>query len=151
MFTFQIFTVFLIGLIFGSFANVCIARLPKDKTIIFGRSNCPKCKKKISWYDNIPLISFILLKGKCRQCNKKISINYFFVELITGIFFITIFLYTGNYFDFILINLILILFLIIFFIDLKHFIIPDILNFSLIFLGLLKNFIPTKNNIVDAK
>ena len=101
--------------------------------------------KKISWYDNIPLISFILLKGKCRQCNKKISINYFFVELITGIFFILIYLYTSNYFDFILINLILILFLIIFFIDLKHFIIPDILNFSLIFLGLLKNFIPTKN------
>ena len=145
MFTFEIFTVFIIGLIFGSFANVCIARLPKDKTIIFGRSNCPKCKKKISWYDNIPLISFILLKGKCRQCNKKISINYFFVELITGIFFILIYLYTNNYFDFVLINLILILFLIIFFIDLKHFIIPDILNFSLIFLGLLKNFFPTKN------
>ena len=145
MFTFEIFAVFFIGLIFGSFANVCIARLPKSKTIIFGRSNCPKCKKKIFWYDNIPLISFILLKGKCRQCNKKISINYFFVELITGIFFITIFLYTHNYFDFVLINLILILFLIIFFIDLKHFIIPDILNFSLIFLGLLKNFIPTKN------
>ena len=102
-------------------------------------------KKKISWYDNIPLISFILLKGKCRQCNKKISINYFFVELITGIFFILIYLYTNNYFDFVLINLILILFLIIFFIDLKFFIIPDILNFSLIFLGLLKNFIPTKN------
>ena len=144
MFTFEIFTVFLIGLIFGSFVNVCIARLPKDKTI-FGRSNCPKCKKKISWYDNIPLISFILLRGKCRQCNKKISVNYFFVELITGIFFILTYLYTNNYFDFIFINLILILFLIIFFIDLKHFIIPDILNFSLIFLGLSKNFIPTKN------
>ena len=93
LFTFQIFTVFLIGLIFGSFANVCITRLPKDKTIIFGRSNCPKCKKKISWYDNIPLISFILLKGKCRQCNKKISINYFFVELIIGIFLL-LFFYT---------------------------------------------------------
>ena len=110
MFTFEIFTVFFIGLIFGSFANVCIARLPKDKTVIFGRSNCPKCKNKISWFDNIPLISFILLKGKCRRCNKKISINYFFVELITGIFFITIFLYSSNYFDFVLINLILILF-----------------------------------------
>ena len=142
MFTFQIFTVFLIGLIFGSFANVCIARLPKDKTIIFGRSNCPKCKKKISWYDNIPLFSFILLGGKCRQCNKKISINYFFVELITGIFFVTIFLYTSNYFDLVLINLILILFLIIFFIDLKHFIIPDALNFILIGLAIFKNFIP---------
>ena len=145
MFTFEIFTVFFIGIIFGSFANVCIARLPKDKTIVFGRSNCPKCKKKISWNDNIPLISFILLGGKCRQCNKKISVNYFFVEFITGIFFVLIYFYTNNYFDFVLINLILILFLIIFFIDLKHFIIPDILNFSLIFLGLLKNFIPTKN------
>ena len=145
MLIFEIFTVFFIGLIFGSFANVCIARLPKDKTVIFGRSNCPTCKKKICWYDNIPLISFILLGGKCRQCNKKISVNYFFVELISGIFFILIYLYTNNYFDFVLINLILFFFLIIFFIDLKHFIIPDILNFSLIFLGLLKNFIPIKN------
>tara|TARA_Y100000817_G_scaffold80490_1_gene62012 strand:- start:424 stop:1200 length:777 start_codon:yes stop_codon:yes gene_type:complete len=145
LFIFEIFTVFFIGLIFGSFANVCIARLPKDKTVIFGRSNCPTCKKKICWYDNIPLISFILLGGKCRQCNKKISVNYFFVELISGIFFILIYLYTNNYFEFFLINLILFLFLIIFFIDLKHFIIPDILNFSLIFLGLLKNFIPIKN------
>ena len=145
MLIFEIFTVFFIGLIFGSFANVCIARLPKDKTVIFGRSNCPTCKKKICWYDNIPLISFILLGGKCRQCNKKISVNYFFVELISGIFFILIYLYTNNYFEFFLINLILFLFLIIFFIDLKHFIIPDILNFSLIFLGLLKNFIPIKN------
>ena len=133
------------GGLWGSFANVCIYRLPQDKGVVAGRSYCPKCKSQISWYDNIPLISFILLKGKCRQCNKKISINYFFVELIIGIFFITIFLYTSNYFDFILINLILILFLIIFFIDLKHFIIPDILNFSLIFLCLLKNFFPTKN------
>ena len=91
------------------------------------------------------MISFILLGGKCRQCNKKISVNYFFVELISGIFFILIYLYTNNYFDFVLINLILFFFLIIFFIDLKHFIIPDILNFSLIFLGLLKNFIPIKN------
>ena len=66
-------------------------------------------------------------------------------RFLSGIFFITIFLYTNSYFDFVLINLILILFLIIFFIDLKHFIIPDLLNFSLIFLGLLKNFIPTKN------
>ena len=145
MFIFEIFTVFFIGLIFGSFANVCIARLPKDRTIVFGRSNCPKCKKKISWYDNIPLMSFILLGGKCRQCNKQISINYFFVELISGIFFITTFLYTKNYSDFVLTNLILFLFLIIFFIDLKHYIIPDILNFSLIFLGLLKNFTPSKN------
>ena len=145
MLIFEIFSVFFIGLIFGSFANVCIARLPKDKTVIFGRSNCPTCKKKICWYDNIPLISFILLGGKCRQCNKKISVNYFFVELISGIFFILIYLYTNNYFEFFLINLILFLFLIIFFIDLKHFIIPDILNFSLIFLGLLKNFIPIKN------
>ena len=59
MFTFQIFTVFLIGLIFGSFANVCIARLPKDKTIIFGRSKCPKCKKK-SFYKQVSAPSFKL-------------------------------------------------------------------------------------------
>ena len=60
------------GGLWGSFANVCIYRLPKKQDVVSGRSYCPKCKKKIVWYDNIPIISYFLLGGKCRKCKKKI-------------------------------------------------------------------------------
>jgi leader peptidase (prepilin peptidase)/N-methyltransferase len=129
-------------LILGSFANVCIYRLPLNKQIVTGRSFCPKCKKKINWYDNIPLISFILLEGKCRKCKKEISIKYLLVELISGISFVFIFLNYNNYLEIAFLQVLVIIFLIIFFIDLKHFIIPDSLNFSLIILAISKNFIP---------
>ena len=130
------------GLILGSFANVCIYRLPLNKQIIFGRSFCPNCKKKIIWYDNIPLISFILLRGKCRKCNKEISIKYLLVELISGISFVYLFLNYNNYFEIIFLQTLVIILLIILFIDLKYLIIPDVLNFTLIGLAILKNFIP---------
>ena len=129
-------------MILGNFANVCIYRLPLNKQIVAGRSFCPKCKKKINWYDNIPLISFILLEGKCRKCKKEISIKYLLVELISGISFVFIFLNYNNYLEIAFLQVLVIIFLIIFFIDLKHFIIPDSLNFSLIILAISKNFIP---------
>ena len=129
-------------MILGSFANVCIYRLPLKRQIIFGRSFCPKCKKKIIWYDNIPLISFILLGGKCRKCKKEISIKYLLVELISGISFVYLFLNYNNYFEVIFLQTLIIISLIVFFIDLKHLIIPDALNFTLMGLAILKNFIP---------
>ena len=129
-------------MILGSFANVCIYRLPLNKQIVTGRSFCPKCKKKINWYDNIPLISFILLEGKCRKCKKEISIKYLLVELISGISFVFIFLNYNNYLEIAFLQVLVIIFLIIFFIDIKHFIIHDSLNFSLIILAISKNFIP---------
>ena len=132
--------VVLIGLIFGSFANVCIHRLPLDFDIIKGRSYCPKCKKKIIWYDNIPLLSSLILSFKCRTCKKKISKQYFIVELLTGLTFIFFYKTLGLSFDFVLICIIFLILLIIFFIDLKHYIIPDSLNFSLILIGIIKNF-----------
>jgi len=79
--------IFIIGLAFGSFLNCLVYRLACRKTIL-GRSFCPKCKKKIVWFDNLPLISFILLKGKCRQCKEKISWQYPLIELIMGLLFI---------------------------------------------------------------
>ena len=129
-------------MILGSFANVCIYRLPLDKQIIFGRSFCPKCKKKIIWYDNIPLISFILLGGKCRKCKKEIPLKYLLVELISGISFVYLFLNYNNYLEVIFLQTLIIILLIVFFIDLKHLIIPDTLNFTLMGLAILKNFIP---------
>ncbi len=132
--------ILLLGLIFGSFANVCIYRLPLDLDIINSRSHCPKCKKKIVWYDNIPLLSSLILSFKCRICKKNISKQYFIVEIFTGLAFIFFYKTLGLSFDFVLICIIFLLLLIIFFIDLKHYIIPDSLNFSLILICFIKNF-----------
>lgn len=72
-----------LGALWGSFANVCIYRLPNEGNIVSGRSYCPKCKKKISWFDNIPIISFIYLKAKCRCGDYKIPSQYFIVEILS--------------------------------------------------------------------
>ncbi len=136
------FLTFVIGAVIGSFLNVCIYRLPKNLDIIYTRSFCPKCKKKINWFDNIPLISFIILKFKCRCGKKPIPLQYFTVELISALFLCFVFTTVFNYLDIIVVCLIFYCFVVIFFIDIKHFVIPDSLNFILIFLGILKNFLP---------
>ncbi len=79
---------FIVGLMVGSFLNVVIYRLNLAESIFWGRSHCPHCKAKINWYDNIPLLSFILLQGKCRYCGEKISWQYPIVEFSTGLSFI---------------------------------------------------------------
>ncbi len=84
--------IFLFGLIIGSFLNCLIWRLHKKESLL-GRSYCPKCKKQIAWYDNIPVLSFIMLGGKCRQCGKAISWQYPIVELTTGVLFVAAFLH----------------------------------------------------------
>lgn len=78
---------FLFGLLIGSFLNVCIFRLPRDMSVVAPRSLCPQCEKTIGWYDNIPVLSFILLRGKCRHCSAAIPWRYPIVELLTGIAF----------------------------------------------------------------
>lgn len=145
MIFFYSFLIFLFGASLGSFANVCIYRLPRDKQIISGRSYCPECKKKISWYDNLPLISYIFLNGKCRNCDKSISARYFIVELITGISILLIFLSFKNLYTIIFLSILILILIMIFFIDLENFIIPDSLNFSIMGLALVKNFIPSLN------
>ena len=77
----------LFGLVFGSFLNVVIYRLPKNKSVLIPRSFCPKCKRNISWHENIPIYSWIKLKGKCSKCKKAISIKYPLTEFTTGILF----------------------------------------------------------------
>ena len=133
---------FSLGACLGSFANVCIYRLPKNKQIISGRSFCPKCKKKINWYDNLPIISFIILKRKCRNCKKIISARYLTVELITGLVFLLIYLNFKDIFTITFLSILALILIMIFFIDLENFIIPDSLNFSIMCLALLKNFLP---------
>ena len=76
---------FVIGCCIGSFINVVIYRLPLNQSIVYPSSNCPKCNLKIKWFDNLPIISWFLLRGKCRVCNKKIAIFYPIIELCTGL------------------------------------------------------------------
>ena len=129
-----------LGSIFGSFANVCIYRLPINKKISNRRSFCPKCKKKINWFHNIPLFSYFILGGKCKKCKKKISFQYPLVEGLSSLLFIVIYFYFGFSIDSLLLIILGFFLLIIFFIDLKHFIIPNELTFPLMAIGFLKSF-----------
>ena len=132
----------ILGGLWGSFANVCIVRMPKDKGVVSGRSNCPKCKKQISWKDNIPIISYFLLGGKCRKCKKPISFRYVVVELLSIISFVLIYYLFALSWTTLLLIVLSLGFIIIFFIDLEHFIIPNLVTFPLMAIGFLKSFIP---------
>ncbi len=139
---------FILGSIWGSFSNVCIHRLPKDQGVIFSRSLCPKCKNTIRWYDNIPLISYLLLKAKCRDCSNKISFQYFVVELLTAIAFVIIYYFYGLSISSLLLIILSVFFIIIFFIDLKHYIIPNELTYPLMVIGFVKSFDPNLNQVI---
>ena len=135
------------GGLWGSFANVCIYRLPLDKGVALGRSYCTKCKKQIVWYDNIPIISYLLIEGKCRKCKKKISFQYPLVELLNILTFVIIYFFYGITFTTILLIALSLTFLIIFFIDLEHFIIPNNLTYPMMILGFIKSFDPNLNSL----
>jgi len=142
------FAVFIFGSIWGSFCNVCIYRLPDNGNIVKNRSFCPSCKKKINWHDNIPLLSYVLLQAKCRNCKNKINFQYFLVELISAISFTAIYFIYGISITTFLLIVLSIFFIIIFFIDLKHFIIPNELTFPLMVIGFIKSFDPNLNQMI---
>ncbi len=134
-----------LGALWGSFANVCIYRLPLRGGVVKGRSFCPKCKKKIFWYENIPILSYLILGGKCSKCKKIISFQYLLVESISIFSFLFIYYFFGVSLTTILLIILFLSFIVIFFIDLKHYIIPDILTFPMMVLGFLKSFDPNLN------
>ncbi|MDK2918463.1 MAG: leader peptidase (prepilin peptidase) / N-methyltransferase [Candidatus Petromonas sp.] len=125
--------IFILGLIIGSFLNVCIYRIPKNKSIINPPSTCGSCGEKLGFLDLVPLLSYIFLKGKCRHCGERISLRYPLVEIITGLIFLYIYIING-------LNLLLLKFfvqasilIVVSFIDLEYQIIPDkIVAFALI-------------------
>lgn len=133
----MIYLIFVIGLIFGSFYNVVGLRLPNNESIVFPGSHCPKCNHKLAWYENIPVLSYLFLGGKCKNCKKKIDIIYPLIELLTGILFaITYYLY-GFSEEFLLGIILVSLVVIIFVSDTKYMIIldsPTIISVILIFI-----------------
>ncbi|MCX5851805.1 MAG: prepilin peptidase [Deltaproteobacteria bacterium] len=116
------------GAVVGSFLNVCIYRIPEEKSIVFPASHCPHCKKAIRFYDNIPIVSYILLLGKCRNCHTAISPVYPAVELVTGALSVALYLRYGIGFKYFFTFIFACALIVITFIDIKHQIIPDVIS-----------------------
>ncbi|QAT41174.1 A24 family peptidase [Clostridium sp. JN-9] len=93
--------IFIIGLIIGSFLNVCIYRIPREESISFPPSHCTNCGNRIKWYDLIPVFSYLILRGKCRYCKERISFRYPLIELTTGIMFLALYMKFGLSIDFV--------------------------------------------------
>ena len=134
---------FLFGLALGSFLNVCIYRIPLKKSIVHPPSSCPNCGAGIRFYDNIPVISYILLLGRCRQCHAPISFRYPLVELITGLLSVALFIKFGLSPNYILLFLFTASLIAIAFIDLQHKIIPDVISLPGILVGVVFSFFPS--------
>jgi len=142
--------VFLFGLTVGSFLNVCVFRMPRGESIVLPRSFCPRCRESIAWFDNVPLLSFLLLRGKCRRCGSSISPRYPLVELTTGLLFVAVhfFVLSARLRLFRETGIVLPLSLIPFFwyfaasllalsvIDWEHYILPERLTYPLLAVGL---------------
>lgn len=125
------------GLLIGSFLNVCIYRIPKEESIAFPSSHCPNCSHKLKWYDNIPLFSYLILRGECRYCSAKISPQYPVVEALNAIIYIILFFSFTSFIDFIFYALISSVLIVITFVDLKEMIIPDIFIVIILILSVL--------------
>jgi len=144
--------VFIFGLIIGSFLNVCIYRMPRNESIVFPGSRCVSCKKPINWYDNIPLLSYILLRGKCRACGAGISPRYFIVELISALCFLILFMRFESGYMFWIYSLLVFSLIIVTFIDLEFQIIPDSISLVGIFAGIILSIVfPGLQNAVAWK
>jgi leader peptidase (prepilin peptidase)/N-methyltransferase len=142
--------VFAFGVIIGSFLNVCIVRLPEARSIVRPPSHCPVCRRDIAWYDNVPLVSYLLLRGRCRTCGTRISPLYPIVELLTGALAVARWLRLGptlaftGYFAFAA------ALVTITFIDLDHRIIPDVISLPGIVVGLIVSLVSPLVTPLDA-
>jgi leader peptidase (prepilin peptidase)/N-methyltransferase len=124
---FREITAFLLGSIIGSFLSVCIFRIPRGESIIAPGSHCPLCGSKINWYDNIPIVSYIVLLGRCRSCKGRISPVYPTVELLTATSFLILIRRYGVCPDLFIMAALTSALIVISFIDLKHHVIPDVI------------------------
>ena len=130
-------TAFLLGLVVGSFLNVCIVRLPRGRSVVVPPSHCPRCSERIRFYDNIPIISFLVLRGRCRSCGEPISWRYPFVELLNGLLYVWILYDYGITLESFVVMAFCSAMIVITFIDIDHQIIPDVITLPGMLLGLI--------------
>src|SRR4051812_12139437 len=147
---FVIATVFVFGAIVGSFLNVCIVRLPQRRSIARPPSHCPQCRTDIAWYDNVPLLSYLVLRGRCRSCATRISPLYPAVEVLTGALGVALWARLGPGPAFAGYFLFAAALVTITFIDLDHRIIPDVISLPGIAVGLAVSFVSPLVTPLDA-
>jgi len=140
----------LFGAMIGSFLNVCICRLPKEESIVTPGSHCPQCQKPIRWYDNIPLVSYLVLRGKCRHCHQPISVQYPLVEGIAALLSFFLFIRFGPSLSYLFYFAFAAALVVITVIDLYHQIIPDVISLPGIGVGLLASWILPQASVVNA-
>ena len=143
-------TIFIFGICIGSFLNVCILRLPAGQSIVHPPSSCPRCGSAIRFYDNIPVLSYFLLRGKCRTCKTPIAFRYVLVELLGGCMAVCTYLRFGPTVTGGIYYLFIAALLVITFIDLDHRIIPDVISLPGIPAGVAASFMIPSLNTVDA-
>ncbi|MBN1587496.1 MAG: prepilin peptidase, partial [Candidatus Omnitrophica bacterium] len=129
--------VFCFGLLVGSFLNVCIWRLPREESVVKPRSHCPQCSATIAWYDNIPILSFVLLKGRCRHCSARVSWRYPAVELLNGLLWLATYQLFGLQPVTLVYMALISACIAVTWIDWEHQIIPDEISLGGLVLGLL--------------
>ena len=140
----------MLGLLFGSFLNVCIYRIPRGLSVVHPGSACPKCGKAIQFYDNIPVLSWLILRGKCRNCSTPITPRYLIVELLTGCVFLVCYWHFGlslatlkcAIFGFLLLGLI--------FTDAETRLLPDKMTLSGLVIGLIFSWFVPVNDLLSA-
>lgn len=136
-----LFCVFVLGAVIGSFLNVCIYRIPVGLSVVSPRSRCPHCETTICWYHNVPILSWLLLKGKCAYCKAEVPVRYLLVEALTGVLFV-LFFYRFTFHSVTPVALLLVATLVVIsFIDLDHQIIPDVISLPGIPIGFLCSFL----------
>ena len=131
---------FIFGICIGSFLNVCIFRLPEGKSIVHPPSSCPGCGAAIRLYDNIPVLSYFILRGRCRDCHTPIAFRYVLVELLGGLMAVCVYFRFGPGMEGIIYYAFMAALLVITFIDIDHRIIPDVISLPGIPLGVAASF-----------
>ena len=139
--------IFLYGIVVGSFLNVCILRIPQGKSIVTERSHCMTCGYRLKWYDMFPVFSYLFLRGRCRQCGEKISLQYPLIEALNGILWMISFAVFGFTWDTVLVSFLMSALLVLSVIDFRTYEIPFAINIFIAILGIIRLVINNENRM----
>jgi len=140
---------FVLGTTIGSFANVCIFRLPRRQSLVAPASHCPRCNAPILPHQNVPILSYLFLRGRCARCREPISARYPLVELLSGVLFLLVYRKLGPTWQGVEAAVLLSALVVISFIDLEHKLVPDVITLPGIVVGLLFGFLVSVNHVLD--